>query len=359
MPGAWEPTLTLVAWILAALAVQFLLVLSAGVLLQRRQARANLHRIDCMKRWEEAIIDYFYGSGRTTAFQGLPAKERPLFVTFLLRLLAAVAGPEGEAVRALYLDLDLAANLDQRLVSRNTNRRALAAMEVGSFKLAEHYPALVRLLKDPSAHVAHAAAKGLAGSGDLAYAKDVLTWVVTQEVYQRDRLLSILDGFGAEFLPWLENCLEEQDSPDSTEALIFALLAASSRNLEDTACLQRLLRHGSMEIQAAALKALGAIGNPDALGTVLPFAGHPSWALRAQAAKAIGALAGVAGLGILLDLMADRVYEVRRNASQALADAGPAGIQALEFLLTYPEGDPFARDLARERLQAINPDRDE
>ena len=359
MPGAWEPTLTLVAWILGALAVQFLLVLSAGVLLQKRQARLNQHRIDCMKKWEEAILDYFYGSGQSTPFQGMPAQERPLFVTFLLRLLAAVAGPEGEAVRALYLELDLADNLEARLVSRNTNRKALAAMEVGTFHLAAHYPALVRLLRDPSAHVAHAAAKGLAGSGDLAYAKDVLAWVVTQEVYQRDRLLSILDGFGAEFLPWLEGCLEERDSPDATEALIFALMAASSRNLQDTACLQRLLRLGSLDVQAAALKALGAIGNPEALKSVLPFAGHASWALRAQAAKAIGALAGVGGLGILLDLMADRVYEVRRNASQALADIGPAGIQALEGLLAYPEGDPFARDLARERLQAINPDRDE
>ena len=358
MPRAWEPTLTLVVWILVALSLQFVLVLSAGILLQKRQARLNQHRIASMRKWEEAIVDYFYGSGQSTAFQGLARRERPLFITFLLRLLAAVSGPEGESVRALYLALDLARNLDQRLVSRDTNRRALAAMEVGSFRLAEHYPALVRLLRDRSAHVAHAAAKGLAGSGDLAYAKAVLDWVVTQEVYQRDRLLSILDGFGPEFLPWLETCMEERDSPDSREALIFALLAASSRNLEDTACLQRLLKLGSMEVQAAALKSLGAIGNPEALGAVLPFAGHASWALRAQAAKTIGALAGVGGLGILLDLMTDRVFEVRRNAAHALADVGPAGIQALQGLLDYPEADPFARDLARERLQAIHQEPD-
>ena len=75
--------------------------------------------------------------------------------------------------------------------------------------------------------------------------------------------------------------------------------------------------------------------------------------MRAQAAKTIGALAGVGGLGVLLDLMADRVFEVRRNAAQALAGIGPAGIQALEGLLGYPEGDAFARDLARERLHLV------
>ena len=56
--------------------------------------------------------------------------------------------------------------------------------------------------------------------------------------------------------------------------------------------------------------------------------------------------------------MTDRVFEVRRNAAHALADVGPAGIQALQGLLDYPEADPFARDLARERLQAIHQEPD-
>jgi HEAT repeat protein len=116
-----------------------------------------------------------------------------------------------------------------------------------------------------------------------------------------------------------------------------------------------MLRAEDVETQAAAIKALGALGAPEGLGAVLPFSEDPSWVLRAQAAKAIGILAGPGGIPRLLDLMGDPAFPVRRNAAYALARLGPAGEAALDWVAQDPTADPFARDLATERLQWLGP----
>jgi HEAT repeat protein len=272
-------------------------------------------------------------------------------------VLGTLAGSEGAMVRDLYHRLSLAQGLEKRLRSRRPKLRAMAALEVGCFQVEPLLPRLQAMLRDPAPHVAHTAAKGLAATQRLEFAAPVLDWVLRQETIQQERLLWILESFGPGFLSWLENRMDQEEAQDPREWMIYALLAASTRQIQDPARLMLMLETGETELQAASLKALGAIGMPESLPAVMPFSDHPDWVLRAQAAKAIGILAGPGAIPRLLDLICDPVFDVRRNAAHALLRVGASGIEALHWLAQDPAADPFARDLALERLQWEGPRR--
>ena len=346
-----ETLLPILLWVLGTLAVQFLLVTGLGAALQLHKNQRNRLRIRCFTRWEAGLIQYLYHGGGPKPFQGLSTKDRHHFIAFLLKSLGTMGGKEGDRIRELYRDLGLWAQLKERLQARRPSVRAMAALEVGSFNMDAHYPRLVTLLADSTPRVAHAAARSLAASQRLNYAGPVLMWALRESSFQKERVLWVLQGFGEEFLPWLETRLRAYPTPPAQENMIFALLAASLRDVRNTGRLQIMLKGDDPEVQAAALKALGALGNPESLSSVLPFGHHPSWVLRAQAAKAVGNLTGPAGLPFLLDLLCDAVFEVRRNAAQALLQHGSGGREALRWVSLDACADPFARDLALERLQ--------
>ena len=350
-----DALLTILTWVLGILFAQFLLMLAGGGWLQLRQKRWNQRRIACHQKWEQDIVHYLYGSDHDIGCFGiLTSEERRLFIPFLLRVLGTLAGSEGEAVRDLYHRMALFTGVGQRLHSRRPKLRAMAALEVGSFQVEIHYDRLQELLADPVPHVAHAAARGLGNTQRLAYAEPVLRWVLHQEVFQQERLIWILESFGAEFMRWLEARLDASQESDLQERMIYAQLAASTRRVEEPSRLIAMLDTGDVEAESAAIKALGALGSPEALPYVLPRATHPSWVIRAQVAKAIGILAGPKAIPALLELICDPRFEVRRNAAQALSHLGAAGVKVLREMAEDPLADPFARDLARERLQWVD-----
>jgi len=352
-PEAW---LVLLLWALGILVIQLFLMLMVGAWLQVRHDRWNRMRIACLQKWENDIVQYLYGEVRDASrFGPLEPDERRFFIPFLLRVLGTLAGSEGQAVRELYHVRKLYQGLGKRLRSRQQKLRAMAALEVGSFRVEQHYERLQELLGDPIPHVAHAAARGLGNTQCMAYAGPVLQWVLHQEVFQKERLLWILESFGADFMRWMEARLDAAPVPDMDEVMIYALLAGSTRQVKEPSRLLALLNTGNTEVAAAAIKALGALGSPDVLPFVMPLAKDASWIIRAQAAKAIGILAGLGGVPVLLELICDARFEVRRNAAQALFHLGPAGVEALRVVAEDENEDPFARDLARERLQWIEP----
>jgi hypothetical protein len=277
-------------------------------------------------------------------------RDQPLFQKFLARYHPTLAGQEAEALRGLYLGLGLHASLPKRLQHRLPTVRAQAAHEVGIFRMWEHLDLVVPLLNDPIPYVTHLAAQALTSSGDLHYAQPVVDWVLREERYQRERLLRVLEGFGPDLLPWLEVHL---DTPDLAPEpwILFALLAGSHRHRESEPRLLELLHAPQVDVQASALKALAALADPLTYSKVEPLAKHEAWPIRAQAAKALGLIGGPDAIPSLIELTTDPVYEVRRNAAQGLADLGHAGTSALTWLAEDPTADPFARDIARERLE--------
>jgi HEAT repeat protein len=354
MPGLGaDRLLSLLLIITAVLFLQFLLLIAVGLWLQIRRQRRHRFRIRCHQRWEQEIVDYLYDGKRdTTPFQQLSPDETALFTPFLLRVLGTLAGSEGESVRELYVRLGLSRDLAARLRSRSPKVRAQAALEVGSFQVEEHYPRLLALLSEKVPFVAYSAARGLSGSHRIEFSGPVVDWVHNQDVLQQERLLWLFEGFGEAFLPWLEDRLRQDRSAPlaQRDRITYALTAQSTRSVGDGSFLLAMLGENQIEVQAATLKALGALGNPDHLQAVLPFAHHADWILRAQAVKAIGVLAGRQAVPLLLQGLCDSVFDVRRNSAQALARLGSAGMDALRTVVQDPAADPFARDLAVEHL---------
>lgn len=347
-----EALLSALLWTLVALVGQMAMLILVGAWIQVRRDRFARFRIACHRRWEEAIVAYLYQEGHeAAAFHRMNTKERRLFVPFLVRVLGIFSGSEGERVRTLYQELRLDQGLAGRLRSRFSRTRGMAALEVGHFQVETHYTTLRERLGDPVPHVAHAAACSLASTQNVEHAEAVIRWMLTQEVFQRDRLLWILEAFGPSLLPWMEARMDGTSETDPLLQELYALLAGSLRSHSALPRVLSLLHSGTLEVQAAALKALGALGNPESFTDVLPLVEHEAWVLRGQAAKVLGILGGSEAIPHLARLMGDPVYDVRRNAAYALSQLGSNGIKALERIASDADGDPFARDLASERLQ--------
>jgi hypothetical protein len=339
--------LRLAAW-LVVLAV---LAAALGAWIQRRRDRQERFRTACLGRWQQQIVEFLYEGRGPEPFLELSRAERRLVVPFLLRVLAVLSGREGAAVRQLYHDARLSRGLGRRLRSPWSRERALAALEVGTFQVDDCFPRLLAMLDDPVPFVAHSAARGLANSRRLEYASPVLDWVLAQDSFQLERQLWILEGFGPGLLTWLELRMESRSRADEREWVMFAKLAASYRSVPQASRLVDMLDAANPELRILAVKAVAALGYVEALPAVRPLVADGNWVLRSQAATALGILAGADAVPSLVELMADPVFEVRRHAAQALFRLGPAGAAALRGLAGDPRSDPFARDLALERLQ--------
>lgn len=341
------PLLRLLGWLALALFLMLGFLLLTALAVQLRSDRLRARRLVCHAAWEKALAAYLYHGQE--AFQRIAPRDLALLRSFLQRALLSIGGEDAERIRALASSLGLHAGLDKRLGALGAASRARAALEVGLFQRWEHLDRVEALVRDPVPAVAFAAARTLARSGDLARAESVLAWVLRQEKVQQERLLRVLMGFGPEILPWMEARLGAPPEPVEGWRL-FALLVATFRDLASEPRMLELLASGHRELASSALKALRALGDPAAYGAVAPFTTHPEWVLRSQAALALGTLGGPRALPALQDLMRDAVFEVRRNAAQAISELGPAGEEVLRWIATGGEADPFARDLARERI---------
>jgi hypothetical protein len=346
-----EQLFSLLLWGTIALAILLLLLVLAGGIYQARLDRLNQHRIACYQAWETQLSAYLFGGGyQQGPFPPVPTRDSHLFQRFLARYRATLAGKEADLLRGIYLSLGMHESLSRRLHDTSPKARAQAVQEIRLFGVADQFQNVVPLLEDPIPYVSHVAAQTLTGSQDLQFAQPVMDWALGQELYQRDRLLRVLEGFGPELLPWMEHHL-----PPPTEApeawLLFARLAGSHRHQPSEARLLGLLAVPDVDLQASAIRALAGLADPAIYEHILPLAWSGAWPIRAQTARALGLLGGPRAIPELLPLTADPVYEVRRNAAQGLADLGHAGIGALAWLADDPEADRFARDIARERLE--------
>ncbi len=341
-------------WGTLILALMVFVIIALGARIQYRSDHQNRHRIERFQFWEKALSQYLFTEpGAPRIFPSIARVDQDLFQTFLARYQATLAGPEALALRELYLRLEAHESLPKRLKHRRPTVRAQAAQEIGAFHLTDYLGQVVPLLRDPVPFVAHLAAQALAATEDLGFARLVLEWAMTQEGYQRERLLRVLEAFGPQLLPWLEsNLAAPEENPEAW--VLFALLAGSQRHRGSEPRLLDLVRASHVDVQASALKALAALADPLTYPKVEPLARHASWPIRAQAAKALGLIGGPDAIPTLLQLTSDPVYEVRRNAAQGLADLGHAGTAALTWLADDTTADPFARDIAMERLEWAN-----
>lgn len=102
-----------------------------------------------------------------------------------------------------------------------------------------------------------------------------------------------------------------------------------------------------LEVEIAAIEALGDLGSPEAQSHLSERLDSPSWELRAKAATALGDIGDPASIELLVRRLRDPNWWVRRNSAAALAKLD-GGIEALYAMLG--DEDPYAADAAAEAL---------
>ena len=345
--------LTILLWSTVAAACVLAAMVLAALLLQVRADRRNARRIEAFQCWEAALPAFMFDGGEVPAlFTRVEPDLAELLRDLLSRYLPTIAGTEAGNLKRVYFAAGLDGNIGSRLREGSPRVRALAALEVGAYGLDGHLRELVPVLADPVPFVAYAAARTLAQSRDLTYAGPVVEWVFTQDQYQQERLIALLEGFGPALLPWLEALLRDRPLLHDGWRL-FALLVAFHRHHESLPVLLELLDSPEPEVLCAAMRGLHALGDPQTYPAVLRFKDDGNPVLRMQAAQSLGVLGGPGAIPELLRLLADPAYDVRRHASHSLTNLGVPGVQALEAVAADPAADPFARDMARERLEWV------
>ena len=113
----------------------------------------------------------------------------------------------------------------------------------------------------------------------------------------------------------------ELNGPVMATQVLGNLRAAEARGV-----LKQAARHGAeTDVRAQATLALGKIGDPDDVPTLLACSRDEAWPVRAQAANALGMIGEVSSVPRLKEMGSDDAWWVRRNACFALANMGPEG----------------------------------
>jgi len=350
LPIEHSALLKMLLWATLAVGALVVALILTSALIQAWSDRINRRRIACFKAWEEALPEYLYQmKPLEEAFGTISARDLAFFRAFLLRYRSTLGGEDRRRLRALYHGLGLDAGLPLRLRHSKAVVRAQAALEVETYDCRDLLGPVAGLLEDGKPFVAFSAARTLARLQSSAHMPGVFAWALRQEDYQQDRILELLEDFGPELLRWIESTTPAEN--DAAIWRFYALLAAGLRDDMALPTLIRLLGRPGIEVQAAALRALGALGDLSVWEHIRPFFAAEAPPLRLHAARAAGNLGQLLAMDELVAILEDPVYEVRREAGIALTSLGNPGLEVLRWVAADLNADRFARDMAMERLE--------
>jgi HEAT repeat protein len=324
-----------------------MVLLTAGVK-AARALRLSWYRRH-IKRIEPALESYIITGEGQPELEALPPWQRDLFVSRLIaERIVLVRGSDRKHLMRLAEHLGLVDRYLRELNSRRRFRRARAAEYLGYFGGERSVRPLGGLLADPDGTVRAVAARSLARIGTLEATEFLAKTLNDPSELTRLRVAENLERIGMLAAKPLLDTLKygEPQARVLAARILGDLRAAGTRPALREAALE-----GSLpDLRAKATLALGKIGDPDDIPTLLEASTDEFWPVRAQAANALGMIGDVSTMPTLQKMMTDQEWWVRLNAAQALANMGLAGEHALVEVL---EGsDHFARQRAAATLEA-------
>lgn len=275
--------------------------------------------------------------------------EDPAFLDALIDVRNSVAGPELSTLRGIVDRHGVIERQIRRLRSPfplgRRLRAAVALAEIGDETAA---PTLMDHLDDREQEIRIQSARGL-GRIRWTPAIDRIVWKFSNETpWVRIRFSDTLTVFGDK-ATWPLLAYVRINHRHETEGPKLALRTlAQIQDREAVKPIIEILDQATdMEIEIAAIEALGALESPEALGPLETRLRSPRWELRAKAATAMGDIRDGRAIPLLIEAMRDPDWWVRRNSAAALTRI-PGGVQVLYTIL---EGaDRFAADAAAEAL---------
>lgn len=340
-------SLSLTLWAVIFMAVLNVLIVALTIGTKAlRSVRA--HRTESINRRLESALDSSLATGEVHPdLLHRNDQETDLLAILLVEYLSLLSGAERERLVRLADETGLVKNYFARLTSRNRWRKASAAENLGYFGGQEAVAPLTVLLSNPDETVRAVAARALARIGTGEAVKALANTLNDPSELTRLRMAENLERIGPLAVGPLIDTLGSGTLPGR---LLVTRVLGNLRALEAGPALREAMRdEESPDLRAQSALALGKIGDPDDLPTLVEAASDEAWPVRALAASALGMIGEVSTIPTLRKLTVDREWWVRLNASRALANIGPAGEKTLAGLL---EGeDRYTRDRAAATLE--------
>ena len=264
--------------------------------------------------------------------------------------LAQVRGEAAAFLADLLARRGTVARLQRWTHSPRAHRRARAAERLGLVASPEAERRLAELVTgDHNPEVRIVATRALGKTGSAAAARTLLHSLSRPAPVPEGIVASALLELGPEAVPGLRAELAGGRRQRAMAANVLGLL-------DELPAWEGLVENagsGSVEVRTSAVRALGRLGLPQAIGPVTAClnAGEDP-ALRAAAAYALGRIGDPRSVHPLAACLEDPHYWVAHNAAMALAEIGGAGVTALSLAAAgLGSGAAHAREaLARRAL---------
>lgn len=278
--------------------------------------------------------------------------EDPAFLDALIDVRNAVAGPELATLKQIVKRHGVIAHQVSRLKSPfPLGRRLRAAVALAELGDETSAPVLMDHLDDREPEIRIQSARGLGRIRWTPAIDRIVRRFSIESAWVRMRFSDTLITFGSS-ATWPLLAYVRINHKHETEGPKLALRTLAQ--IEDRDAVRPIIHllneSEDLEIQVAAVEALGELGSPEAIWVLSDMFVSDRWELRAKAATAFGHIGDTTVIPLLVSGLRDTEWWVRRNTAAALAQM-PEGIATLYEALE--DDDPFAADSAAEALTDI------
>jgi HEAT repeat protein len=273
--------------------------------------------------------------------------DRKLIRSLLLELALDLRGETAEAISTLYRQLSFLRRDLRRMKSWRATTRANTAADLGLTHAHEATAVLLEAMDDGDVRVRQAAVWSVGQVGTAATLAGVVRLLGDRNLIVAHRAQEVLAERGREvadaILTYAETTSNRSGRLAAIELIGWLRLTGGARLLHS------FVTDLDPEIRVKSVKAAAAIGDPTFLEPFHIRLEDSSWAVRCQAAKGLSLFGSPESVPRLTMALRDAHWWVRFYAAVALAEVGPAGVEALSGALQDPQ--PAVRDMARYLLE--------
>lgn len=301
-------------------------------------AVSELRRRSFDRRWEPLL--YAWMDGERPELPPLARRHRLWMLRLWTRTRSYVEGDAVERLREAAAQVHLAEHATALLGARAPWKRVLGVITLGELRAVESWPAMERLLEDPSPLVALAAVEAMVRIDPPRAAPRVVPALLARPHWDPVRVGRLFKGLGADAVePLREGLAKNVGNPERT--LRWLGLTEQMEVLD--LMRERLTRIAPPGEIAVMLEALGRFGGAEDRGLALQLLGHDDWRVRMQAVKALGQVGLEEDRGDIAALLTDLVWWVRYRAAGALYQLRGETVERFRAL-AEKHPDRYARD---------------
>ncbi len=315
-PGSQRILVFLIVFIFLLFAFSFFFAFYALLLrfINTRKAK-KWQRLE--DSWETLLLDIL---ARDVAPEVLIKKVQPdeqlYFVDFIFRYAIQVAGSDRQLLARLAKPFT--GVLKERLKTGDPEQKTRAILTLDRLQVANIGHLAVTLLDDPSPLVSIAAARVLCRPEYRAYAAEVVQHLHRYQSWSNNLLSSMLAAAGSYMLPHLRNTLQDEKQPIKVRVVIADALNTKNDFAAADVAAEVLQKAQNMELVAACLRLLSNMGLPKHRDVVRQYINAENFILKAYAVDALGTVGSPSDISTLLAAVYHPSNWVSFRAVQAL-----------------------------------------